>query len=102
MIEKGRYDAAEPLLSELRRLPNREDFENLVTNRKQLLSTGDDQVQVKIDKLFNDTRELFTKFLDPHRVQELQEQLRTARENGPPVSDDEEVVDDAAKSDEPE
>ena len=102
MIEKGRYDDAEPLLSELRRLPNREDFENLVTNRKQLLSTGDDQVQVKIDKLFNDTRELFTKFLDPHRVQELQEQLRTARENGPPVSAEEEVADDAANSDEPE
>ena len=97
MIAKGRYDEAEPLLSELRRLPNREDFENLVTNRKQLLSSGDDQVQVKIDKLFNDTRELFTKFLDPRRVQELQEQLRTARENGPPANADEATTDENAE-----
>lgn len=84
MIEKGRYDDAEPLITELRRLPTREDFENLVQQRKQLLSTGDARVQDRIDKLFTETRELFTTFLDPRRVQQLQDALREGRAKGPP------------------
>jgi hypothetical protein len=87
MIEKGRYDDAEPLINELRRLPTREDFESLVQQRKQLLLTSDSSVQDRIDKLFTETRDLFTRFLDPRRVQQLQDELRAAKAAGPPKED---------------
>ncbi|MCA9212144.1 MAG: hypothetical protein KDB27_03690 [Planctomycetales bacterium] len=95
LINKGQYDEADELLSELRQLPTRESFENLVTNRKQLLSTGDSQVQDKIDELFANTRDLFNKFLDPQRVDELQQQIRGARESGPPPAEAEITSDEA-------
>ncbi|MCA9200571.1 MAG: hypothetical protein KDA87_23690 [Planctomycetales bacterium] len=82
-IEEGQYDEAQDLIDELRRLPSREEFSNTAQQRSQSLVTSDNSVQLKIDQLFADTRDLFRQFLDPSKVEQLQQKLRDARENGP-------------------
>jgi hypothetical protein len=78
-IEKKQFELAQQLIDELRRLPSREDFETSVQQKRQLLSASDAQVQQRIDQLFSETRDLFTKYFDPRQVQQLRGELESAR-----------------------
>ena len=79
-IEGGQLDEAEQLLGELRRLDTQEDFSRRVEQRKKSLSNVSAEVQQRIDQLFADTRSLLGQYLDPKRVQQLQNQLDQARQ----------------------
>jgi hypothetical protein len=78
-IESGKFEEAEQLLNELRRLDTQDDFARRVQQRKQSLSSVSPEVQQKIDELFAETRALLGQYLDPKRVQQLQTQLDAAR-----------------------
>jgi hypothetical protein len=79
-IEDGKFDEADALLEELRRLDTQEDFSRRVQQRKRSLSNVSVDVQQRIDQLFADTRSLLGQYLDPRRVRELQNQLDQARQ----------------------
>ncbi len=84
-VEAGELDRAEELLRELRRLDTQDDFARRVQQRRQRLSTGDAQVQQKIDQLFGQTRALLGRFLSQEQVDQLSRDLRSAQQPPPPA-----------------
>jgi hypothetical protein len=51
--------------------------------QQQRLATSDRRAQAKIDKLLGDTRQVLNKFLDPHAVNVLSQELEQARRGTP-------------------
>ncbi len=83
-IESGELDKADELLRQLRRLDTQEDFARRVQQRKQTLSSGDAQVQQKIDELFAQTRSLLGKYLNQEQVDALSRAIEAARADQTP------------------
>lgn len=78
-LEEGKLDAAGKLVEEILALKDRNDFAELIDQKKKGIYTEDRAVQAKIDALFADTQKLLERHLDPAPVDELVRRLRAAR-----------------------
>lgn len=77
-IEEGRPEEARPLLEELRKLPNREGFAVVLNEQRRKVFSSDSAVRRQVDKLFNDTREVMVRNLDPNTIDQVASELSQA------------------------
>jgi hypothetical protein len=78
-IEAKQFDKAGELIDEVRQLPGPQQFVTRMVKEQEKLATGDQVIQKKIDKLFDDTRKLITQHLSVTLVEELDRDLRDAK-----------------------
>ncbi len=81
-LEAQDFDKARALLEEFGKLPTRSDLaRDLLQQRPRFASSElrDRQEQARIDKMFTDTQQLLTRFLDPATGAELASELERAR-----------------------
>ncbi len=78
-LDADDFAGADQKFETLRRLPTREQFLAEVDQLVVTKRSTDPQVQRKLDGLFNETRTLITKYLDPRRVFDVQNQLNQNR-----------------------
>jgi hypothetical protein len=90
LLEKQEFEQARRLLEEFRRLETRTDLGRQLDQQQQRMACPDRRVQLKIDKLFSDTRQLLAKFLDPYTANTLAQDLaraeRAAGASGKPTA----------------
>ena len=82
-LEQGNLEAAQKKMDELRKLPRQDDFLNEIRNEKQRAASSDPRIQKKINKLFDDTREIVIRFLNPADVDTLESDLGAALRGTP-------------------
>lgn len=82
-LEEGNLEVAQKRMDELRKLPRQDDFLNEIRNEKQRVSSDDARVQKKVDKLFDDTREIVIRFLNPADMDALESDLGAALRGKP-------------------
>ena len=70
-LDNGNVPGAVVLFDELMTLPTRDQFALQLENDQKKTSTKDAPMQAKIDKLFEETRKLLNKYLDPREVTKL-------------------------------
>ncbi len=80
-IDKEKWDEAKTLLDELRKLDARPHYEELKQRRRTLIS-DDPLVQRKVNKLFDDTQQVVSRFLDPGDVDRLEREMNEAKSRG--------------------
>ena len=79
-IERKEWEAAEQSIQRLRQLGNRTEFVSQVQSRQRQLAGGNLRLQQRyIDRMFQQTRELLDRHLDPLLPQRLTEELNMAR-----------------------
>ncbi len=81
-LSKKELDEAKVLLEDFRDLETRSDLTRQLDQQEQRVRSPDRRVQARIDKLFTDTRQLLTRFLDPRTSNVLAEELLRARQQG--------------------
>ncbi|MEC9116151.1 MAG: hypothetical protein VX607_04730, partial [Planctomycetota bacterium] len=81
-IGAGEFDGAEELLNELRDLPTREQFEDIINQQERLLQSDDTREQARINGMFTQLRTLLLKHVSDISG-ELDSELRKAREGAP-------------------
>jgi hypothetical protein len=81
-IGAGEFDGAEELLNELRDLPTREQFEDIINQQERLLQSDDTREQARINGMFTELRTLLLKHVSDISGQ-LDAELREAREGSP-------------------
>jgi hypothetical protein len=78
-IDAKQFDVATDLFDKLRQLPTGEQFNTRVEREQQRLASAEDSVRnKKIETLFNETRKVIEKQLDPREVEELEQDLHNA------------------------
>ncbi len=82
-LEEGQLEIAEKRMEELRKLPRQDDFLNEIRNEKQRAAPDDPRIQKKVDKLFDDTREIVIRFLNPADLDALESELGAALRSQP-------------------
>jgi hypothetical protein len=85
LLQAKEFDQAKTLLEEFGTLRTRSDLaRELLQQRPRFASSDlrDRQEQAKIDKMFTDTQQLLTRFLDPGTGAELAAELEQARRPG--------------------
>lgn len=82
-LEEGKLDVAGKRMDELRKLPRQDDFLNEIRNEKQRAASDDPRIQKKVDKLFDDTREIVIRFLNPADLDNLESELGAALRGQP-------------------
>ena len=78
LLEKKDFEQARRLLEEFRHMETRTDLGRQLDQQEHRLACPDRRVQLKIDKLFSDTRQLLAKFLDPYTANALAQDLAQA------------------------
>jgi hypothetical protein len=84
-LQAGEFDQARALLEEFGKLPTRSDLaRELLQQRPRFASSElrDRQEQSRIDKMFTDTQQLLTRFLEPGTAADLASELERARQSG--------------------
>lgn len=84
-LQAEEFEQARALLEEFGKLPTRSDLSrDLLQQRPRFASSEirDRQEQARIDKMFTDTQQLLTRFLDPATGAELASELERARRSG--------------------
>jgi len=81
-VETKQFDKAAALVDDLRRLPTAQQFNIRLTREQERLATKDPAIQKKIDMLMGDTRQLVDKWLDPHIIEDVDRDLREAKNAG--------------------
>lgn len=84
-LEEGKLEEAEKLNEELAALRTREQFALLIDAQKQRTVSKDQMVQRKIDRLFTDTLALVNNFMASAPLDDLQNQLRQAKQATAPA-----------------
>lgn len=79
-IEKKDFKAAEELARALDDLPGTPQFNLTLTTSARLIHSDDPQIQRSIDRLFQATQNLTTKFLDVRPINDLRNELRAAQQ----------------------
>ena len=92
-IKDGKLEEAKTLMAELRKLGRQDDLSLMIDLRKRSAASADPRMQRKIDRLFEDTREIVTRFLTQAEVDRLESELAAAlRGEAPPASGDPEAT----------
>jgi hypothetical protein len=77
-MRDGKLDEAKQLMEELRKLGRQDDLSLLIDLRKRAAISDDPRMQKKIDRLFEDTREIVIRFLSQAEVDKLETDLEKA------------------------
>ena len=85
-LSEGKINEAQKLLEEFKALPTRDDVQKLLDQQQPRITTSYKKVQTKIDKLFEDTRKLLYKFVDPAMAGKLEEEVRLTSEGKGPYA----------------
>jgi hypothetical protein len=85
-LSEGKINEAQKLLEEFKALPTRDDVQKLLDQQQPRITTSYKKVQGKIDKLFEDTRKLLYKFVDPAMAAKLEEEVRQTSEGKGPYA----------------
>lgn len=85
-LSEGKINEAQKLLEEFKALPTRDDVQKLLDQQQPRITTSYKKVQAKIDKLFEDTRKLLYKFVDPAMGAKLEEEVRLTSEGKGPYA----------------
>jgi hypothetical protein len=85
-LSEGKIAEAQKLLEEFKALPSRDDVQKLLDQQQPRITTSYKKVQAKIDKLFEDTRKLLYKFVDPAMAAKLEEEVRQTSEGKGPYA----------------
>ncbi|MBX3412738.1 MAG: hypothetical protein KF708_08625 [Pirellulales bacterium] len=85
-LDEGKLAEAEKLNNELGALRTREQFALLIDAQKQRTVSKDPLLQRKIDRLFTDTLQLVNNFMASAPLDELQHELREARQAAAPAA----------------
>ncbi len=92
-IKDGKLEEAKTLMAELRKLGRQDDLSLMIDLRKRSAASADPRMQRKIDRLFEDTREIVNRFLTQGEVDRLESELAAAlRGEAPPANDDPEAA----------
>jgi hypothetical protein len=89
-IREGKLDEAKLLMEELRKLGRQDDLSLMIDLRKRTAASPDARMQRKIDRLFEDTREIVNHFLNQSEINRLESELAAAL-RGEPLPPDEKV-----------
>jgi hypothetical protein len=82
-LDEGKIDQAKALLEEIKTLPTRDDFFQILSNRQQAgLSSSNKREQIRIDQLLSGTRILLNKYLDPDDIVTAQREIDQASKDG--------------------
>lgn len=85
-LSEGKIADAQKLLEEFKALQTRDDVQKLLDQQQPRITTSYKKVQAKIDKLFEDTRKLLYKFVDPGMAAKLEEEVRLTSEGKGPYA----------------
>ncbi len=85
-LSEGKIAEAQKLLEEFKALQTRDDVQKLLDQQQPRITTSYKKVQAKIDKLFEDTRKLLYKFVDPGMAAKLEEEVRLTSEGKGPYA----------------
>jgi hypothetical protein len=77
-IASKKFDEANDLFDQLRRLPTREQIALAIGEQKARNSSKDPAVQAKIDRAVAETQKSVNRFLDPRPIDALQTELNQA------------------------
>ena len=88
-MRDGKLDEAKQLMQELRKLGRQDDLSLLIDIRKRAAISNDPRMQKKIDRLFEDTREIVNRFLSQGEVDKLETDLEKAFRGELPVEEPE-------------
>jgi hypothetical protein len=81
-VDEGNLELARQVLSEFDNLPGRSQFATRL-DREQRIKIDDPVVQKQVDRLFDDTRGLLSRFLDAGMSTELSRKITAAQTSGP-------------------
>lgn len=82
-IREGKLDEAKALMEELRKLGRQDDLSLMIDLRKRTAASPDPRMQRKIDRLFEDTREIVNHFLNQSEINRLESELAAALRGEP-------------------
>ncbi|MEX0586738.1 MAG: hypothetical protein WD176_08845, partial [Pirellulales bacterium] len=82
-LDEGKPSEAGELLVELRQLATRDDLAIVLSEQRKKYFSGDALIRRKIDKLFDDTREVFMRNLDPKPIEQLTSEVNKAAKASP-------------------
>lgn len=88
-MRDGKLDEAKQLMEELRKLGRQDELSLLIDMRKRAAISDDPRMQKKIDRLFEDTREIVNRFLSQADVDKLETDLQKAFRGELPVEETE-------------
>ena len=78
-IDLADWDQAKACVNELRSLQTRAEFLRTLDRQQEQVAVKDTWAKNKIDTLFNDTRKLLDKFLDPEAIDKIAVEMSQAR-----------------------
>ena len=94
-IKDGKLDEAKQLMEELRKLGSQDELSLLIDFRKRASVSEDPRMQKKIDRMFEDTREIVNKFLNQADVDKVETELaRALRGEAPPPEEAKEAAEE--------
>ncbi len=82
-LNEEKPEEAKQLVTELRQLRTREDLAVVLNDQRRRFYSGDSAVRRKVDKLFNDTREVMVRNLDPSVIDQLATEVDQALKSKP-------------------
>lgn len=82
-IAADRLKEAGELLVELRQLATRDDLDIVLSEQRKQYFSGDASIRRKIDKLFDDTRQVLMRNLDPKQIEEVKAEVDQAARAAP-------------------
>ncbi len=78
-IEQKDFDAAQELIRAVDQLPGQSQFNLTLSTAARLLRSDDQQIQRRIDQLFQATQTVLSQYLDSRPISELRTELRKAQ-----------------------
>lgn len=78
-MDEGKLEEAERFMEQLRRLGSHQQFMTMIALERRRTATTDELIQRKIDKLFDDTRQVVVRFLDQRQIDQLESELHALR-----------------------
>ncbi len=79
-LDDGELDGAQGILDQLRRSELSDPLGRQLRDYQQRLKSPDPQVQAKLQRLFDDTQQAVTRFLDPREINDLDREIKAARQ----------------------
>ncbi|HUY87586.1 MAG TPA: hypothetical protein VMV10_02515 [Pirellulales bacterium] len=89
-MKDGKLDEAKQLMQELRKLGRQDDLSQLIDRRMRAAISADPRMQKKIDRMFEDTREIINRFLNQAEVDKLETDLERALRGEMPAAEEKE------------
>lgn len=78
-LKQGKIEEAQDLFTTLDNLEGLTHFDSLIKAAKNSITSEDDKVQARIDKLFTSTRKLLGRFLSNKQISNVQDKITAAR-----------------------